>query len=143
MEVSNGRERPALIVKGRLYDVTTRHLLEPVEDFIETAAKQVVQIHCSDAEGDVLVFMPGGSALFAADVRCRGDRNVRRYTTSSFERIARFCASGGWLCGGPDYRSLFCPCTPNSPRLRKPKFSPSPPRTRGGSLSPPISQRQV
>jgi HrpA-like RNA helicase len=56
------RDKPALIVKGRMYDVTTRHLLEPVEDFIETAAKQVIQIHCSkDAEGDILVFMPGES----------------------------------------------------------------------------------
>lgn len=50
------------MVKGRMYDVATQHLIEPVEDFIETAAKQVLQIHNSqEAEGDVLVFMPGRS----------------------------------------------------------------------------------
>lgn len=49
-----------------MYEVTTQHLLEPVEDFIETAAKQVLQIHCSkEAEGDVLVFMPGKSYTLA------------------------------------------------------------------------------
>lgn len=58
------RHRPALIVKGRMYDVQTRHLLEPVDDYVEAAAKQVVGIHLNpSAEGDVLVFMPGADEI--------------------------------------------------------------------------------
>jgi ATP-dependent RNA helicase DHX33 len=55
-----------------MYDVTTRHLLEPADDFVETAAKQVMQIHCSgDGEGDVLVFMPGKSGLGSQNIHAQ------------------------------------------------------------------------
>lgn len=54
------RGRDALIVKGRMYPVGTRHAIEPVDDFIEAAAKQALSIHCSpNAAGDILIFMPG------------------------------------------------------------------------------------
>ncbi|KAK8850372.1 hypothetical protein IAR55_004290 [Kwoniella newhampshirensis] len=56
--------RDALLVKGRMYDVDTRHVNEPLEDFIEGAAKQVMTIHCtSGSEGDILVFMPGSEEI--------------------------------------------------------------------------------
>lgn len=43
-----------------MYDVATRHVTSAVEDYVEDAAKQVMQIHNKPgAEGDVLVFMPG------------------------------------------------------------------------------------
>jgi ATP-dependent RNA helicase DHX33 len=52
--------RDALIVKGRMFPVGTCHALEPVDDYIESAARQAIQIHCtSGQDGDVLVFMPG------------------------------------------------------------------------------------
>lgn len=55
------RNRDSLLVKGRMYNVNTRHIVDPVDDFIEAAANRVVQIHCADPtpKGDMLVFMPG------------------------------------------------------------------------------------
>lgn len=48
-----------------MYKVDTRHTIDPVDDFIEGAAKRVMQIHCAQPErrGDVLVFMPGKSCF--------------------------------------------------------------------------------
>ena len=53
-----------------MYDVTTRHVLQPVDDFIEAAARNVMQIHLRpNADGDILVFMPGTySPLTAPDI---------------------------------------------------------------------------
>ena len=43
-----------------MYDVTTRHILKPIEDYIEAAVKNVLSIHKGkNSLGDVLVFMPG------------------------------------------------------------------------------------
>ncbi|OCF58409.1 ATP-dependent RNA helicase prh1 [Kwoniella mangroviensis CBS 10435] len=56
--------RDALLVKGRMYDVLTQHTTNPVDDFIEAAARQVMNIHCNpNHEGDVLVFMPGSDEI--------------------------------------------------------------------------------
>jgi ATP-dependent RNA helicase DHX33 len=47
-----------------MYDVSTRHILRPVDDFIECAARNVMQIHVRPkAVGDVLVFMPGSEEI--------------------------------------------------------------------------------
>jgi ATP-dependent RNA helicase DHX33 len=44
-----------------MYPVGTRHAAEPVDDYIESAARQAMVIHCvSGQDGDILVFMPGG-----------------------------------------------------------------------------------
>ncbi|KAK1922948.1 ATP-dependent RNA helicase prh1 [Papiliotrema laurentii] len=57
-------DRDALLVKGRMYEVATRHVKSPVDDFIEAAAKNVMQIHFNPkADGDVLVFMPGSEEI--------------------------------------------------------------------------------
>ncbi|KIS00352.1 ATP-dependent RNA helicase prh1 [Cryptococcus deuterogattii 2001/935-1] len=59
-----GTGRDALLVKGRMYEVATQHVLEPVDDFIEAAARQVMTIHCSpNSPGDILVFMPGSEEI--------------------------------------------------------------------------------
>jgi HrpA-like RNA helicase len=44
-----------------MYNVSTRHVVDPVDDFIEAAANKVMAIHCAvpAVQGDVLVFMPG------------------------------------------------------------------------------------
>lgn len=62
--------RDSLLVKGRMYNVSTRHIVDAVDDFIEAAAKRVVQIHCTvpSPKGDVLVFMPGTSIPSIAPV---------------------------------------------------------------------------
>jgi HrpA-like RNA helicase len=46
-----------------MYNVSTRHVVDPVDDFIEAAANKVMAIHCAvpAVQGDVLVFMPGES----------------------------------------------------------------------------------
>ncbi len=47
-------------MKGRTHDIQTRHVHEAVDDFIESAARMVTQIHKDPkAVGHVLVFMPG------------------------------------------------------------------------------------
>lgn len=47
-----------------MYNVSTRHIIRPVDDFIESAAKNVMHIHLRPkAEGDVLVFMPGSDEI--------------------------------------------------------------------------------
>ena len=58
-----------------MYDVGTRHVVAPVDDFIQSAAKMVVQIHDDPTSiGDVLVFMPGSSALLYPQLlRADGD----------------------------------------------------------------------
>jgi HrpA-like RNA helicase len=58
--------RDSLLVKGRMYNVSTRHVVDPVDDFIEAAANKVMAIHCAvpAVQGDVLVFMPGESQCF-------------------------------------------------------------------------------
>ena len=57
--------RDSLLVKGRMYNVSTRHVVDPVDDFIEAAANKVMAIHCATpaVQGDMLVFMPGESPL--------------------------------------------------------------------------------
>ena len=43
-----------------MYEVATRHTTAPVDDFIDAAARNVMQIHTrQNADGDILVFMPG------------------------------------------------------------------------------------
>lgn len=73
-----------------MYDVTTQHLVEPADDYIESAAKQVLQIHCSEgAEGDILVFLPGKYD----DPTCadqKGPRRSKRAQRSSAEP-AKIC----------------------------------------------------
>ncbi|ORY35839.1 P-loop containing nucleoside triphosphate hydrolase protein [Naematelia encephala] len=57
--------RQALLVKGRMFSVATSYTVDPIDDFIEQAARKVMQIHCTKPakEGDVLVFMPGAEEI--------------------------------------------------------------------------------
>ena len=74
-------DRPALLVQGRIYDVATRYALSPVDDFIEAAATSALKLHRTpDAQGDILMFMPGTAALRVFHWRKRltcGDRGGR------------------------------------------------------------------
>ena len=42
-----------------IYPVEVLHAKNPVEDYVDAAVKQVLQIHLQPRSGDVLVFMPG------------------------------------------------------------------------------------
>ncbi|XP_015111383.1 pre-mRNA-splicing factor ATP-dependent RNA helicase PRP16 [Diachasma alloeum] len=46
-------------IPGRTFPVETIHAKNPVEDYVDAAVKQVLQIHLQPKSGDVLVFMPG------------------------------------------------------------------------------------
>lgn len=46
-------------IPGRTFPVEVMHAKNPVEDYVDAAVKQVMQIHLQPKSGDVLVFMPG------------------------------------------------------------------------------------
>lgn len=46
-------------IPGRTFPVETIHAKNPVEDYVDAAIKQVLQIHLQPRIGDILVFMPG------------------------------------------------------------------------------------
>lgn len=61
---------PVLYVKGRTHPVTLQHLRQPVEDWIDAAKRQVLQLHVSKpcgssngTAGDVLIFGTGAEEI--------------------------------------------------------------------------------
>jgi len=46
-------------LEGRMYPVDTLYLEEPAEDYVERAVRTIFDIHASEAEGDILVFLTG------------------------------------------------------------------------------------
>ena len=46
-------------IPGRTFPVEIFHSKSPCEDFVDSAIKQVLQIHLSQPQGDILVFMTG------------------------------------------------------------------------------------
>lgn len=52
-------EVPVFKIPGRTFPVETFYSRHVVEDYVEAAVKQALQIHLQHEEGDILVFMPG------------------------------------------------------------------------------------
>jgi len=50
---------PTFRIPGRTFPVEVMYSKNVVEDYVEAAVKQAVQIHLTSDEGDMLVFMPG------------------------------------------------------------------------------------
>ncbi|KAI6213146.1 RNA helicase [Aphelenchoides besseyi] len=51
---------PLLNVSGRVHEVTVYHTIEPVDDYVESAVIQAVDLHCSaKQDGDILIFVTG------------------------------------------------------------------------------------
>lgn len=50
---------PSFIIPGRTFKVELFFSKNPVEDYVDSAVKQVLQIHLQQTTGDILVFMPG------------------------------------------------------------------------------------
>ncbi|KAI0320136.1 putative PRP16-RNA-dependent ATPase [Amylostereum chailletii] len=50
---------PCFTIPGRTFPVETIHSKSPCEDYVDSAVKQVLQIHLSHPPGDILVFMTG------------------------------------------------------------------------------------
>lgn len=74
---------PVLYVKGRTHPVTLQHLRQPVEDWVDAAKRQVLQLHVSKAcgssngtAGDILIFGTGAEEIesLAAGLRQLSER---------------------------------------------------------------------
>lgn len=50
---------PTFTIPGRTFPVEIFHAKSPCEDYVDSAVKQVLQIHLSLPPGDILVFMTG------------------------------------------------------------------------------------
>lgn len=50
---------PTYTIPGRTFPVEIFHAKSPCEDYVDSAVKQVLQIHLSLPPGDILVFMTG------------------------------------------------------------------------------------
>ena len=50
---------PTFTIPGRTFPVEIFHSKSPCEDYVDSAVKQVLQIHLSLPLGDILVFMTG------------------------------------------------------------------------------------
>ena len=65
-EVGNGKDAKLeknvgsiISLEGRMYPVDVLYLEEPAEDYLERAVKTVFDIHSSEPEGDILLFLTG------------------------------------------------------------------------------------
>ena len=62
-------ERPVsriISLEGRMYPVDAMYLEEPAEDYVERAVKTVFDIHASEPDGDILVFLTGREEIDTA-----------------------------------------------------------------------------
>lgn len=50
---------PTFNIPGRTFPVETLFSKNPVEDYVDAAVKQALQIHLQPPSGDILIFMPG------------------------------------------------------------------------------------
>ncbi|KAJ7480013.1 P-loop containing nucleoside triphosphate hydrolase protein [Mycena galericulata] len=50
---------PTFTIPGRAFPVEVYHSKSPCEDYVDSAVKQVLQIHLAQPPGDILVFMTG------------------------------------------------------------------------------------
>ena len=53
-------------LEGRMYPVDTMYLEEPAEDYVERAVKTLFDIHASEPDGDVLIFLTGREEIDTA-----------------------------------------------------------------------------
>ncbi|KAI9666800.1 MAG: DEAH-box ATP-dependent RNA helicase prp43 [Alyxoria varia] len=54
-----GEHAPILAVPGRTYPVEVFYTAEPEKDYVEAAIRTVLQIHATEPEGDILLFLTG------------------------------------------------------------------------------------
>lgn len=68
--IRNDEEQSAIgriiSLEGRMYPVDSMFLEEPAEDYLERAVKTVFDIHASEPDGDVLVFLTGREEIDTA-----------------------------------------------------------------------------
>ena len=55
----SGKDAPLLAVPGRTYPVEIFYTPEPERDYVDAALRTVLQIHATEPEGDILLFLTG------------------------------------------------------------------------------------
>lgn len=105
---------PLLAVPGRTHPVEIFYTPEPEQDYVEAAIRTVLQIHASEAEGDILVFLTGEEEIEDA---------VRKISLEVDEMIRE--ADAGPMKVYPLYGTL-------PPAQQQKIFEPAPPPRKAG-----------
>lgn len=108
-------DAPLLAVPGRTHRVDIFYTPEPEQDYVEAAIRTVLQIHATEDEGDILVFLTGEEEIEDAcrKIAMEGDEMIRE-------------ADAGPLKVYPLYGSL-------PPHMQQRIFEPAPPPARPGA----------
>ncbi|KAI7906044.1 P-loop containing nucleoside triphosphate hydrolase protein [Cokeromyces recurvatus] len=109
-------DAPLLSVPGRTFPVEIFYTPEPERDYLEAAIRTCLQIHLSEPEGDILVFLTGEEEIETAvsKIRAEGDELIRSQGAGPLKVL-------------PLYSSL-------PPRAQQQIFEPAPPpRQPGGA----------
>ena len=72
-------DAPLLAVPGRTHPVEIFYTPEPEQDYVEAAVRTVLQIHATEGEGDILLFLTGEEEIEDASrkIAMEGDEMVR------------------------------------------------------------------
>ncbi|KAI9672040.1 MAG: DEAH-box ATP-dependent RNA helicase prp43 [Trizodia sp. TS-e1964] len=109
------RDAPLLAVPGRTHPVEIFYTEEPERDYVEAALRTVLQIHATEPEGDILLFLTGEEEIEDA---------CRKISLEADEMVRE--ADAGPLKVYPLYGTL-------PPNQQQRIFDPAPPpRTKGG-----------
>ena len=107
-------DAPLLAVPGRTHPVEIFYTPEPERDYVEAALRTVLQIHATEAEGDILLFLTGEEEIEDA---------VRKISLEADEMVRE--ADAGPLKCYPLYGTL-------PPAQQQKIFEPAPPPRREG-----------
>jgi pre-mRNA-splicing factor ATP-dependent RNA helicase DHX15/PRP43 len=107
-------DAPLLAVPGRTHPVEIFYTPEPEQDYVEAAVRTVLQIHATEDEGDILLFLTGEEEIEDASrkISLEGDEMMRE-------------ADAGPIKVYPLYGSL-------PPHMQQRIFDPAPPPRRPG-----------
>ncbi len=107
-------DAPLLAVPGRTHPVEIFYTPEPERDYVEASLRTVLQIHASEPEGDILLFLTGEEEIEDAcrKIRLEADEMIRE-------------ADAGPLTVYPLYGTL-------PPNQQQKIFDPAPPPSRKG-----------
>jgi len=109
-----GANAPLLAVPGRTHPVEIFYTPEPEKDYVEAALRTVLQIHATEPEGDILLFLTGEEEIEDA---------CRKIALEADEMIRE--ADAGPLKVYPLYGTL-------PPQQQQKIFDPAPPPSRPG-----------
>ncbi|KAJ9209668.1 hypothetical protein DTO166G4_8712 [Paecilomyces variotii] len=107
-------DAPLLAVPGRTHPVEIFYTPEPEQDYVEAAVRTVLQIHATEPEGDILLFLTGEEEIEDA---------ARKISLEADEMIRE--ADAGPMKVYPLYGSL-------PPHMQQRIFDPAPPPRRPG-----------